>query len=79
MFAGCMYSRKVGEWVADIISGPFFSPDKNKWIIIAKVVWRPPFEDIQGETRILEYESKADAFAVQVGSRIGNRTCVGWY
>ena len=79
MFVGCMYSRKVGEWVADIISGPFFSPDKNKWIIIAKVVWRPPFEDIQGETRILEYDSESEACSIHVGSRIGNRTCVGWY
>lgn len=79
MFIGCMYSRKVGEWIADIISGPFFSSDKNKWIIIAKVVWHPPFEDIQGETRILEYESEDSARAVRVGERIGSRTFMGWY
>lgn len=79
MFIGHMYSRKVGEWVADIISGPFFSPDKNKWIVIAKVVWRPPFEDIQDETRVLEYESEDGARAVHVGARVGSRTFVGWY
>lgn len=49
-----------------------------KWIIIAKVVWRPPFEDIQGETRILEYESEDGARTVRVGERVGSRTFIGW-
>ena len=74
-----MYSRKVGEWVVDIISGPFFSPDKNKWTVVVGVAWRPPFEETQQDIRILEYDSESEARSIHVGSRIGSRTFTGWY
>lgn len=77
-FIGNIRSRTFGKYVLEILAGPFIDRKTNKWTIIATISYNSLDCGLIKETKILEFDTKEEAKAIKVGSKVGERTYLEW-